>query len=298
MSSSPPTARPYVGGSEHNSFLELTFGYNGLGRLTGNESSGLGGGGLGGGGFPGGGAGPGGGFGGPTGLTRMFSNAIGGQISWLIPAALIALVAGLVWCGRARRTDMRRASLLVWGTWLCGTALVFSYMSGIFHEYYTVALAPPVAALVGIGAAMAWQRRDHWTTWIVLAAATSVTTWWAFVLLGRAAGWNTWLRPTVFALGAVATLGMIAAAVAAARSQLPQRQILAGICTLAGLAALIGPTAWALQTLAEPRTGSIVTAGPTVTGAGGFPGAGAFPGGSGPPGGGRDRRRRARLAGR
>lgn len=276
----PASARPYIGGTQHNSFLELTFGYNGLGRLTGNESSGIGGGALGGGG-PGGAGGPpgGGGFGGSTGVTRMFSNAIGGQISWLLPAALIALVVGLVWCGRARRTDMRRASLLVWGTWLCGTALVFSYMSGIFHEYYTVALAPPVAALVGIGAAMAWQRRDHWTTWVVLAATTAITTWWAFVLLGRAAGWNSWLRPTVFALGAVATLGMVAAAVSIARSKPPERPILVGICTLAGLAALVGPTAWAIQTLAEPRTGSIVTAGPSVSGSGAFPGGGGFPGG-------------------
>ncbi len=94
----PASSRPYVGGSQHNSFLELTFGYNGLGRITGNESSGLGG-------LGGGTGGPGGGlgsiFGGTKGIGRMFNGVIGGQVAWLIPLALIALVAGLVLRGRS-----------------------------------------------------------------------------------------------------------------------------------------------------------------------------------------------------
>src|SRR6476469_9580526 len=79
----PASARPYIGGSQTNSFLELTFGYNGLGRLSGDET-----------GSVGGGAGPGGaggGMWGSTGLFRMFSSSVGDQISWLIPSALILL---------------------------------------------------------------------------------------------------------------------------------------------------------------------------------------------------------------
>jgi len=41
----PASARPYIGGSQHNSVLELVLGYNGLGRLSGNETGSVGGGG-------------------------------------------------------------------------------------------------------------------------------------------------------------------------------------------------------------------------------------------------------------
>ena len=37
--------RPYIGGSQDNSVLELVLGYNGLGRLTGDETGSVGGGG-------------------------------------------------------------------------------------------------------------------------------------------------------------------------------------------------------------------------------------------------------------
>ncbi len=81
---SPASSRPYIGGSQHNSVLELIFGYNGFGRLTGNETGSVGGGG----GQTG--------MWGPTGITRMFGAEFGTQISWLLPAALILLAAGLV----------------------------------------------------------------------------------------------------------------------------------------------------------------------------------------------------------
>ncbi|MFI9638924.1 ArnT family glycosyltransferase [Micromonospora sp. NPDC051925] len=146
----PASARPYIGGSQNNSILELTLGYNGLGRITGDEEGSVGGGRMGGGGGP---------FSGQTGWLRMFDTEVGGQISWLLPAALILFVAGLVLAGRAARTDRRRAGLLLWGGWLLVTGLIFSFMSGIFHAYYTVALAPAVGALVGIGTVLLWQAR-------------------------------------------------------------------------------------------------------------------------------------------
>ncbi|SCL52811.1 ArnT family glycosyltransferase [Micromonospora chersina] len=156
----PASARPYIGGSQHNSILELTLGYNGLGRITGDEEGSVGGAGR----MGGGGGGP---FSGQTGLLRMFDTEVGGQISWLLPAALILLVAGLWLAGRAARTDRTRAGLLLWGGWLLVTGLIFSFMSGIFHAYYTVALAPAVGALVGIGATLLWRAR---TTPAVAAA--------------------------------------------------------------------------------------------------------------------------------
>ena len=99
---------------------------------------------------------------GETGSGGMFNANIGGQISWLLPAALILLVAGLVaHLAGAARTDAARAAFLVWGGSLLITGLVFSFMPGIFHEYYTVALAPYIAALVGMGAGAAVAERAH-----------------------------------------------------------------------------------------------------------------------------------------
>ena len=95
----PASSRPYIGGSQNNSFWNVLFGYNGFGRLTGNESGSVGG------------APTGSGQWGPTGFTRMFNAEFGGQISWLLPAALLLLVAGLAFTAdpRAHRSDTRRA---------------------------------------------------------------------------------------------------------------------------------------------------------------------------------------------
>lgn len=150
----PAASRPYIGGSQHNSFLELTFGYNGLGRINGEETGSVGGGG-----------GPGGGSGGQwgeTGIGRMFNSEIGAQISWLLPAALILLAAGVWLTWRAGRTDTARAAFLAWGSSLLMTVAVFSFMAGIFHQYYTVALAPYAAALTGMGATVLWEERARW----------------------------------------------------------------------------------------------------------------------------------------
>lgn len=272
----PASSRPWIGGSQTNSILELTLGYNGLGRLTGNEVGSV----TGGGGQGGPGAGNGGGMWGETGITRMIDGAMGGQIAWLLPAALAALVAGFWFTRRAPRTDLRRAGLLVWGGWLVVTALVFSFMAGIFHEYYTVALAPPIAALVGIGADLAWRHRHQLAVRLVTGLVLAGSALWAAALLGRATDWNGWLQPLVLVGGIGA-----AAAIAALWHR---RSALALTASLVGGAVLLtGPAAWSLQTAATPHTGSIVTAGPAVEGGRGGPGGGFGPGGQGGfPGGG------------
>ncbi|MEV0446690.1 glycosyltransferase family 39 protein [Streptomyces sp. NPDC050600] len=281
----PAFSRPYIGGSQNNSFLELTFGYNGLGRLNGDEVGSVGGGGARGGGtgmelpagleLPGGGGRGGGGGWGETGLGRMFNDQVGGQISWLLPAALLLLVAGLVVTWRASRTDTARAAFLVWGGSLLLTTGVFSFMAGIFHEYYTVAMAPYLAALVGMGAAVLWEERARFLASAALAASVAVTAVWAWVLLGRTPDWLPWLRWAVLVAGCAAALGLLAAA----RLTSAARRI--GL-TAAGFglaAALAGPFAYTLATLADGHQGSIVTAGPA-----GRAGPGGMRGG---PGGGR-----------
>ncbi|MEV6727265.1 MULTISPECIES: glycosyltransferase family 39 protein [unclassified Streptomyces] len=281
----PASSRPYIGGSQTNSFLELTLGYNGLGRINGNETGSVGGGARTGG--AGGGGGGGGGWG-ETGIDRLFSANIGGQISWLLPAALVMLGTGLVITWRARRaTDslegMARAAFLVWGGVLLTTALVFSYMQGIFHEYYTVALAPFVAALVGMGVAMLWEERGSKAAALTLSGTLALTAWWSYVLLGRSTGYLPWLRWTVLVAGLAAAAGLLLGA------RLGRRFVL-GAAALGLGAALAGPLAYCLTTVDSPRGGSIVTAGPAVSGGRGgmgmrFFGAGELPPGAAPQGG-------------
>ena len=261
----PASMRPYIGGSQNNSFLELTFGYNGLGRITGDETGSVGGGG-------------GGGNWGATGLGRMFNAEIGGQISWFIPAALILLAAGLYFRGRRPRTDTRRAAYLVWGAWLLVTGLTFSLMAGIFHAYYTVALAPAVAALVGMGAVEAWERRESPLGAITLAVATAATSVWGFVLLSRTVEWNAWLRIVVLAVGLLAALGFLVLGRI-------HRRAVPVVVGAALFAALLGPAAYSVQTVATGHSGSIVDAGPTVAGGTGGPGGGGGARGGQAPGG-------------
>ncbi|MFF0555904.1 ArnT family glycosyltransferase [Streptomyces sp. NPDC004266] len=256
----PASSRPYVGGSQNNSFLELTFGYNGLGRINGDETGSVGGG--------GGPGGMGGGRWGETGIARMFNDAVGGQISWLLPAALVLLVAGLVVTWRAPRTDTARSAFLVWGGALLMTLAVFSFMAGIFHEYYTVALAPYLAALIGMGAAVLWEERTRWLASAALAAVVAVTAWWAWTLLGRTPDWLPWLRWTVLVAGAVAAPGLLFAGRV-------DRRLGLGVAGLGLAAGLAGPFAYTLETVNAGHQGSIVTAGPA---------GGAF-GGRGPGGG-------------
>ncbi|MFJ2596013.1 ArnT family glycosyltransferase [Streptomyces erythrochromogenes] len=261
----PASSRPYIGGSQNNSFLELTLGYNGLGRINGNETGSVGGGGAG----PGG-AGGGGGRWGESGIDRLFSGNIGGQISWLLPAALVLLVAGLVITWRARRaTDsvdgMARAAFLAWGGSLLITAVVFSYMQGIFHEYYTVALAPFVAALIGMGVAVLWEERGSTVAAVTLSGTLALTAIWSYVLLGRATGYLPWLRWAVL-------VGGLLAAVALPFAGRAGRRVLQATAGLGVAAALAGPFAYCMTTVSTGHTGSIVTAGPAVAGGRGGPG--------------------------
>ncbi|MBK3558942.1 glycosyltransferase family 39 protein [Streptomyces sp. MBT56] len=263
----PTSSRPYVGGSQNNSFLELTFGYNGLGRINGEETGSVGGG--------GGGRGGGGGWG-ETGIGRMFNSEVGGQIAWLLPAALILLVAGLWLTRKAARTDSARAAFIAWGGALVMTAAVFSFMAGIFHQYYTVALAPYVAALVAMGVTVLWEERGAWWPRAVLAGTVLATALWAYVLLGRTPDHLPWLRWAVLAGGIAGALGLLVV------GRIGGRGLAVAVVGLSCAASLAGPTAYTVSTLNSGHQGSIVTAGPS---AGGFGMGGGPGGGGGRPGG-------------
>jgi 4-amino-4-deoxy-L-arabinose transferase-like glycosyltransferase len=261
----PAASRPMIDGSPDNSILNLIFGYNGLGRIFGNSGGGRAGGG-------------GANFSGPTGILRLFNAAMGGQVSWLLPAALLTLGIGLVATRRARRADRTRAALLLWGGWLVVSGLVFSLSSGIIHTYYTVALAPAIAALVAIGGRLLWLRRDSAAARATAAVAVAGTAAWAWVLLDRTPAWEPWLRTLVIVAGVACVVGIGLLSVRRSlRRRLAAPVVVAGI-----IACLAGPVAYAADTITTAHTGSVPSAGPETGagfGGGGFGRAGGFGGG-------------------
>ena len=206
-------------------------------------------------------------FGGEPGIGRMFGQSMGTEVSWLLPAALIGLIAALWLTRKAARTDQLRASLLLWGGWLLVTAAVFSFMDGTIHPYYTVALAPAVAALVGISVRELWRVRDRLWSRLVLAAMSAATGVWAFFLLDRTPDWLPALRWVVL-VGSVIVAVMLA--VGAHRKGRAVAVLAAG-AILFGAAA---PAAYAVETVATAHNGPISTSGPSKGDAFGKPGNG------------------------
>jgi 4-amino-4-deoxy-L-arabinose transferase-like glycosyltransferase len=233
----PASSRPYVGGSQHDSIVELALGYNGFGRLTGDEVGGLGN------------------MNFDVGWGRLFGSSMGTYIAWLIPAAVVCVAAGLVITRRTPRTDPTRAGLIIWGGWLSVTAVVFSYANGILHQYYTVALAPAIGATVGIGAILLWRNRFDIRAAVAMSSTVLVTVILAAILLARRLDWLPWLG------AAIAVAGVAAAVLLLVAGRLPAR-VGTGVAALAILACLAAPTAYTLATVATPHSGAIPSVGP------------------------------------
>jgi 4-amino-4-deoxy-L-arabinose transferase-like glycosyltransferase len=247
----PANTRPYIGGSQHDSVVELALGYNGLGRLTGDEPGGLGN------------------LNFDVGWGRLFGTTMGLDIAWLLPAAVICLAAGFVITRRAPRTDPTRAALILWGAWLAVTAVVFSFANGILHPYYTVALAPAIGASIGIGATLLWRHRSDIRASTALSGTVLVTTILAAVLLSRHSDWLPWLRATV-AVG-----GVGAAALLLVAGRLP-RPVARSAAALAVAACLAAPAVYSVATAATPHSGAIPSVGPARQGFGGLTGPGGL----------------------
>ena len=288
----PAGSRPWVGSTNDNNIWSLIFGYNGFGRLLGGRgggggpvggtppSGGIGGtttlqtagsttqtmadgagmmpGGMGGG--PGGGHGPGGtGFGGQTGIFRIFNNDFWPNIAWLL---VLALAGGglLLWILRKTlRTNRGRAAVIFWMLWLLIHIVIFSMTSGVIHQYYVVVMAPAVAALVGISLPFLWgaytRRKPYAWLLPVLVGVTAVTT---VIILGYA-GTMTWLMWIVGLFGLAGMIGLLV-------NLYTPRRWLQNSAIIAALAACtLAPTVYILATVNVAHTGSIPTAGPSST---------------------------------
>ncbi|EKF35777.1 MULTISPECIES: glycosyltransferase family 39 protein [Bacillus] len=94
---------------------------------------------------------------GNPGVFRLFQSALSGQISWMLPFALFGLLGMIISWWRDRKSQVNEWKVnewkqtLFWTAWLIPAAGFFSVAS-FFHHYYLIMLAPPIAALCGIGA--------------------------------------------------------------------------------------------------------------------------------------------------
>ncbi len=166
---------------------------------------------------------------------------MGSQIAWLLPSALVLLVGGL-WLTRGRT----RTALALWGGWLVVTAAVFSFMNGIIHSYYTVALAPAIAAVVGIGATALWERRGEPVAAAVLSGSVALSALQCYLLIN---GFSTPVAVIVLVAGLIAAVGLVMSM----RAAIP----------VALVAALLGPTTYSFATVTTPHTGALPVAGPS-----------------------------------
>ena len=91
--------------------------------------------------------------------------------------------------------------MILWGGWALVTWATFSFASGIIHQYYAIALAPALAALVAIGSVLLWRRRDNAAARWTLAGTLAVTSGYAMWLLVLAARVYSLLGAVTVALG-------------------------------------------------------------------------------------------------
>jgi 4-amino-4-deoxy-L-arabinose transferase-like glycosyltransferase len=244
----PASARPYIGGSTDNTVLDLALGYNGIDRILGRHRAGKSLGAWGGSNLPM--------FGGGTGLHRLFTGEMANEISWLIGPALFVLAFGVYLAVRRALSRGELCALLMWGPWLLVTGAVLSFMGGMVHPYYTVALAPAIGALVGIGAVQAWLRRSRWDGRTALAMLIALAAVPSAALLHRNHFGPSWLPGLIVGLAMVSAVGVL-------WPWPPVAALMAGC--VAGLA---GTTLFTVATVATAHHGTMPTAARTsqVTG--------------------------------
>nr|WP_242453414.1 glycosyltransferase family 39 protein [Mycolicibacterium sp. P9-64] len=263
----PASSRPYIAGSTDNNFMNLVLGYNGFARVLGHNhqftpptaevgtlagspvhvATGRGGGMLG-----------VGGWGSQSkGLTRLFSGEFSFEIGWLIPAALLATVLVMVARGRAPRTDRVRAAAILFGGWILVDGLVLSYMQGMIHPYYSLSIAPAVAAMFAIGIGQMWASREFWWCRIGLAVTLLATGLWSWWTLEGNADWLPGLKWAILLLTVVASLALIAVLAIE-----PRRSVVVALLGVAVAGALAGPAAYAVATVGAAHQGGGPSVGP------------------------------------
>ena len=256
----PGDQRPYIGSSTDNSVMELIIGHNGAARLFGPGRNG----GSAGGqparpgalpappagrpappanGAPGGGA-PGalGDETGSAGLLRFFQAPLANELSWLLPLGLLGGLLALFGSRLTWPLGRRHAALLLWGGWL-GTGLIFFSFAGLFHAYYLIMLAPPLAALVGAGGgALVGLGRRRPPAGLLLLTATALLTLAVQALL-----------VSYYDLSPLWVLAALLPAGGGLLLALGRRNLWEAAAALTLGALLLTPLAWSVLTVFQPQ---------------------------------------------
>ncbi|OCB55592.1 mannosyltransferase [Mycobacterium vulneris] len=249
----PASSRPYLAGSTDNNFMNLVLGYNGFGRVLGhnhygthNDAD------------PAASAGRHhGGWGDQAhGLPRLFTGEFGFEIGWLLPAGLLAVVLVLISRRGRPRTDLVRAGAILFGSWLLIDGVVLSFMKSMVHPYYSLSLAPALAAMFAIGIAEMWRRREDRLGQIGLTTLLLGTAGWGFWILGRNGSWLPPLRWAILVVAVAATIALLWALRAGHPATATVALAVALIC------GLTGSTAYTVATLGQPHTGGGPSVGP------------------------------------
>jgi len=245
----PASQRPYIGNTQDDSELSLALGYNGIQRLAGSAQ--------------------GAGTSEPTQLRLFTQQPLAGQESWLLPLAMLGLVAlARPWRPRPQE-DRKVHALLLWGMWLLTMGIFFSVAS-FFHEYYLTVMAPAVAALCGIGLVVMWRdyRRSGWRGWL-LPAALLLTGALQILLLNSYPAWGRWMIPLLIVSCVLAAGVLISARLP---THLPGSKQVARLLRPAlavGLVALLlAPTIWAALPILQRTEADLPLAGPAQRGKG------------------------------
>jgi 4-amino-4-deoxy-L-arabinose transferase-like glycosyltransferase len=252
----PAASRPWIAGTSDNNIVSLILGYNGIGRVAGQN-----------GGPPTGTTGAGtavhgvnaaaggvgvlnGVFAGATGPFRLLDAALGGQAGWLLGAALVAMIV-IGASSRMRRSDPRSGWVIALGTTFVATLVVFSAAQGIFHPYYVSLIAPFAAALfgAGVGGLISASLGPRLAAVPLVAAGVACE----IVVLGDYPGELSWVEPMLIGLGAVALLVLVAVSDARVR---------AGAIAATTAALLVAPSIWAVDTLGYATQPTFPAGGP------------------------------------
>jgi 4-amino-4-deoxy-L-arabinose transferase-like glycosyltransferase len=217
----PAGDRPWIGGTTENTALDLARSRTGFDQFSPIGQNGF---------RPVG-------FGGRPGFTRLFNGELAGQGAWFLLTAFAAALLAL-WSAWRLRDRQRLGALVLFAVWALVHASIFSYATGIFHAYYLLALAPALAALVGIG----WSGR------LAVGGAIVVASLGEVVVLGRTPDYLDWLRPVAIALTALALVALFAS------------RLLALVVAAAAL--VVAPAAWSVDATRQHQIGPIPMAGP------------------------------------
>jgi 4-amino-4-deoxy-L-arabinose transferase-like glycosyltransferase len=192
----PAADRPYVDGSHDNSVFAQVFAYNGFTRFGDQtplqvRAAQLD---------------PGAAIPVPSrAADRLLDGGLGRDTGWLIPAAVVVAAWGIASRRRQPRGDPLRACFILWGGWLVTFFVVFSAVTTLW-PYYTAALSPAAAAIIGAGVAAARSRDRVPVSWTIgLAVVVAGTAAYAGWLVSSAAGAPRWLVPAIVAVGIAAT---------------------------------------------------------------------------------------------